>query len=231
MRLTVLDKGYAGLINHMGSDLSVVNAARASFARESAELDERGIRLIHYLARNGHSSPFRHQFLSFEIKAPLFVARQWWRYAVGSAHLEDAPGCSELSRRYANKDPEFYLPGNAGWRSASVDKKQGSGTLLSADDGEEHNDALRGIIHDAVREYKLALKDGVCPEQARLLLPAYAMYTTWRWSASLQAVCHFLNERLADDAQVEIQEYARAIHSLAEPLFPQSVAALVKTPV
>src|SRR5690606_21252109 len=107
-RIGVLDKGYVRLVDVMGSDLSVANAARVSFARESTEFDDRDERLIRFLAREGHTSPFRHAMVTFEVKAPLMVARQWWKYVVGSDHTMD--GWNEVSRRYVDTEPEFYMP-------------------------------------------------------------------------------------------------------------------------
>lgn len=223
--IDVLDKGYVRLVDYMGSDLSVVNAARVSFARESGEMAERDERLIKFLAKNDHTSPFRHAFVTLEVKAPLMVARQWWKYVVGSDHTMD--GWNEVSRRYVDEEPEFYIPSE--WRSATGNKKQGSGGPV----GDEELLRLARVemgmaIEIGKARYKWAIEEGICPEQARLFLPAYAMYTTWRWSASLQSVCHFLNQRLAPDAQWEIRQYAEAVYQIVRPLFPVSVDALVK---
>lgn len=223
--IAVLDKGYVRLVDVMGSDLSVVNAARASFAKESHEFSEADERLIRFLAREGHTSPFRHAMATFEVKAPLMVARQWWKYVVGSDHTMD--GWNEASRRYITMEPEFYVPPR--WRKAPAHRKQGS-------DGEITDDAVNGeatailrrLIAAGTNAYEMLMAEGIAPEQARLCLPAYAMYTVWRWTASLQAICHFLNQRLADDAQWEIQQYAEAVYRLIEPRFPVSVRELVK---
>lgn len=225
MRKDVLDKGYVRLVDYMGSDLSIVNAARVSFAKESSQLEEKDERLIRYLARHGHTSPFRHAFITLEIKAPLMVARQWWKYVVGSDHTMDA--WNEVSRRYVTMEPEFYVPGNDQWREAVKNVKQGSGGPLDVDTGSHLTDDLIGLVERALRLYDKAIKLGVCPEQARLFLPAYSMYTVWRWSASLQSVCHFLRQRLAHDAQYEIREYARAVYDIVKPLYPVSVDALL----
>jgi len=224
VKLSVLDKGYVRLVDHMGSDLSVVNAARVSFAKESEQMTERDERLIHRLAREGHTSPFRHAFVTLEVKAPLMVARQWWKYVVGSDHTMDA--WNEVSRRYVEDEPEFYMPDV--WRSAPKSRKQGSGGPI---EDEELSYLARMEMKMAIdsgrARYQWAIEEGICPEQARLFLPAYAMYTTWRWSASLQSVCHFLKQRLAEDAQWEIREYAKAVYEIVRHLFPLSVDALV----
>ena len=228
----VLDKGYVRLVNHMGSDLTVVNAARVSYAKESKELSDKDIRLIRFLARQGHTSPFRHAILQFEIYAPLMVARQWWKYVVGSAHYEGTgdslEAWNESSRRYITEEPAFYVPSPDQWRSKPEHSKQGSGDLLSWEIGKKLTEQLMEYIETGVRKYEEALKDGVCPEQARLFLPAYGMYVRWYWTASLQSVCHFLHQRLAHDAQKEIQAYAKAILELSKPLFPNALNELLK---
>lgn len=222
-KIDVLDKGYVRLVDVMGSDLSVVNAARVSFARESSEFDERDERLIKFLAREGHTSPFRHAMATFEVKAPLMVARQWWKYVVGSDHTMD--GWNEVSRRYVDETPEFYIPDV--WRAAPDNRKQGSGGPVVQAASLAAKTVLKRVCEDAITNYEMALIHGICAEQARLFLPAYAMYTTWRWTASLQSICHFLNQRLASDAQWEIREYAKAVEHLIRPKFPVSVAALL----
>jgi thymidylate synthase (FAD) len=108
--MRVLDRGYVKLFDSFGSDLSVVNAARVSYDKRSEQITEKDRRLIRYLIEHGHSSPFRHAGISLEIYAPLFVARQWWKYAVASSHVDDQNGWNESSRRYVTEEPEFYLP-------------------------------------------------------------------------------------------------------------------------
>lgn len=224
-RIKVLDRGYVELVDHMGSDLSVCNAARASFAKRSISFDERDARLVRFLAREDHSSPFRHAFVQFEVKAPLLVARQWWKYVVGSDHTQD--GWNEASRRYITMEPEFYVPTPDRWRSAPENKKQGSGEPVTRVVGDILSRMMEQSVEDGLRDYQYALDAGIAPEQARVFLPAYAMYTNWWWSASLQSVMHFLKQRLADDAQFEIQKYAEAIRDLVQPLFPVSFEELV----
>ncbi|MCS7459744.1 FAD-dependent thymidylate synthase [Paenibacillus doosanensis] len=229
--IEVLDKGYVRLVNHMGADLTVVNAARVSYAKESTELSDKDIRLIRFLAREGHTSPFRHVMLQYEIYAPLMVARQWWKYVVGSAHYEGTgdslEAWNESSRRYITEEPAFYIPASGEWRSQPAHSKQGSGELLPTEQGHKLTAELREYIEEGIRKYEAALNDGVCAEQARLFLPAYGMYVRWYWTASLQSICHFLNQRLEHDAQKEIQEYAKAILELSKPLYPVSLDELV----
>jgi thymidylate synthase (FAD) len=220
----VLDKGYVRLVDYMGTDLSVVNAARASFEKESAHLNKSDAGLIHFLTREGHWSPFRHAFVSFEFKAPLMVARQHWKYVVGSDHTMD--GWNEASRRYVTSGEEFYIPKPDEWRSAPENKKQGSGGPVDLETGSL---AFQMLMEDMDRQhahYRWALEQGICAEQARLFLPAYGLYVSYRWSTSLQGVTHFLSQRLQDDAQVEIQKYAQAVMMLTQPLFPVTFHAL-----
>ncbi|MCM3290681.1 FAD-dependent thymidylate synthase [Paenibacillus sp. MER 180] len=230
--LQVLDKGYVRLVNTMGSDLTVVNSARVSYAKESMELSERDIRLIQFLAREGHTSPFRHVMLQFEVYAPLMVARQWWKYVIGSSHMEGTgdslEAWNESSRRYITEDPTFYIPSQGEWRSKPKNSKQGSGDIVSWEIGQKHTDELMNYIELGVAKYEAALEDGICAEQARLFLPSYGMYVRWYWTASLQSVAHFLNQRLEHDAQKEIQSYAKAILELSRPIFPHSLQELLK---
>jgi len=228
-KINVLDRGYVRLTNAMGSDLSVVNSARVSYDKESTELSEKDIRLIKFLAREGHTSPFRHATLQFEIYAPLMVARQHWKYIVGSDHTMDA--WNESSRRYVTEEPTFYIPQADEWRSAPENSKQGSGGSVSVDIGAKLTGQLMSLIEQGEMAYGWAIKNGVCAEQARLFLPAYGMYVRYYWTASLQSVAHFLNQRLAHDSQVEIQEYAKAVYELVKPKFPVSIGELVKTEV
>ena len=223
-KIDVLDKGYVRLIGQMGGDLDVVNAARVSFQKESKLLCERDIHIIKFLAEGEHTSPFRHVFFSFEIAAPLMVARQWFKYVVGSDHTTDA--WNESSRRYVTSEPTFYVPSS--WRKAPDNKKQGSGAPLDKLYQLTLTNEYIRHYEESMEKYQNALDLGVCPEQARLFLPAYALYVYWRWSASLQSVAHFLNQRLADDAQVEIQEYAKAIKALVFDKAPISFGAMVK---
>lgn len=224
--INVLDKGYVRLTNVMGSDLSVVNSARVSYDKESTELSGKDERLIRFLAREGHTSPFRHATLQFEMYAPLMVARQHWKYVVGSDHTMDA--WNESSRRYITEEPAFYIPKEDEWRKAPENSKQGSGEALPTNQGEMATQDLLDYVAFGERLYERAMNSGVCAEQARLFLPAYGMYVRYYWTASLQSVAHFLAQRLAHDSQVEIQEYAKAVKSLVEPYFPVSVSELIK---
>ncbi len=222
--IQVLDKGYVRLVDTMGSDLSVVNAARASFAKESKELEKKDVQLIDFLIRENHMSPFRHAFATFEFKAPLMVARQHWKYVVGSDHTMDS--WNESSRRYVTMEPEFYIPGVEEWRLAPEDKKQGSGGPIGPWIGSILTDELNRYIEQGEALYKMAMDNNVAAEQARLFLPAYGMYVVYRWTCSLQSIALFLNQRLEEAAQVEIRDYARAVLALIQPVFPVRVSGL-----
>jgi thymidylate synthase (FAD) len=182
--------------------------------------------LIAFLASHGHTSPFRHATLQFEVYAPLMVARQWWKYVVGGDHTMEA--WNESSRRYVTEEPRFYVPSYCEWRGAATNSKQGSAGHVDIAIGEKWTGILDALVEQGEALYEQAMADGICAEQARLFLPAYGMYVRWYWTASLQSVCHFLNQRLNHDAQAEIQAYAKAVYALAKPLFPVSIDELVK---
>ncbi len=224
-RIPVLDHGYVRLVDVMGDDLTVVNAAKVSFDKEASRFGSAEERLLAFLGREGHTSPFRHAVLSFEIYAPLMVARQWWKYVVGSDHTMEA--WNESSRRYVTEEPTFLAIQPDGWRSAPQNRKQGSGEPLPVDVGQRLSADLAAHYARSLELYEAAIAAGAAVEQARVFLPAYAMYVRWRWTASLQAVGHFLDQRLADDAQREIAAYARAVRTLAAARFPHALAALV----
>ncbi len=208
----VLDKGFVRLVNVMGSDLSVVNSARISFAKEVTDIGDRDEKLIRYLWEHRHTSPFRHATLQFHVKAPLFVLRQWMKHQVGCAW-------NEVSGRYVEFDAEFYTPSN--WREQHESNKQGS--KGSVDDQSMCNVLYTDAMNSSVNYYLELLDQGVCKEQARMVLPL-SLYTECYWTASLQALMHFLELREDSHSQWEIQEYARAIRQLAVEHFPISLS-------
>lgn len=202
------------LIDSMGSDLTVVNSARVSFAKESKEMDESDERLIHYLAKHGHWSPFAHAFLQFRIKAPIFVARQLVKHQVGLSW-------NEVSRRYVDDPPEFYNP--TLWRGRPKNSKQGS-----SGEAEDQNTAkliLEQTNLLAFKNYTRLIKQGVAPEQARMILPQ-TMMTEWFWSGSLQAFARICNQRLDNHSQEETRTIAQMIQDQAISKFPVSWLAL-----
>jgi thymidylate synthase (FAD) len=228
MKKQVLDKGYVRLVDVLGNDLTPVNAARVSYDKESSELSDKDERLLKFLAREGHTSPFRHAMLQFEVYAPLMVARQWWKYVVGSDHTMEA--WNESSRRYVTEQPEFYIPHASEWRMKPENSKQGSGEAYYIQDSVgavKATEGLKDLIKKSLQAYERALELGICAEQARLFLPAYGLYVRWYWTASLAGVAHFLNQRLEHDAQKEIQDYAKAVKYLAESKFPVSLKELL----
>lgn len=224
--ISVLDKGYIRFVDCMGSDLTVVNAARVSYAKQSHELTNADKRLIHFLADNGHTSPFRHAMLQFEVYAPLMVARQWWKYVVGSDHSLDA--WNESSRRYITETPEFYIPKAHEWRSKPENSKQGSGECIKYEKGQNFTYDLFALIEAGEKMYEDAIKAGICAEQARLFLPAYGLYVRWYWTTSLQAAAHFVSQRIEHDAQKEIQEYAKGVFYFLKERFPTAAGELVE---
>jgi thymidylate synthase (FAD) len=210
----------ATYIDHMGSDLSVVNAARVSFGKKSSmyenrfgvwHLEEKDVKLIKYLAKHKHTSPFGHAFASFHIKAPIFVARQ----LVKHKFLR----WNEISRRYVDDEPEFYEPDV--WRGKSADKKQGSEGSYSTD---FHilDDAM-GRVKDL---YDHMIYTGCAPEMARMVLPQSTM-TEWYWSGSLDAFAAMCKLRCASDSQYESRIVADQISEEMGKLFPWSWQALV----
>jgi len=207
-------------INHMGDDLSVVNAARVSFGKHKDLMDKSDTKLIHYLAKHNHKSPFNHAFATFHVKAPIFVARQLQKH-------EYMPW-NEISRRYVDSEPEFYEPDV--WRGRSADKKQGSEGVI---DSSDLNHEL-SMIDDAYSDLKAVYKSitdpkwgiNVAPEQARMVLPQ-SMYTEWYWSGSLYAFAKMCSLRLKEDTQLETQVIAKQISLEMEPLFPVSWRALI----
>lgn len=213
-------KSQIQLIDSMGNDLSVVNDARASFNRVSDELTEGDRRLIRYLIQHEHTSPLRGVVFKFKVRAPLFVARQWWKHVLASNHNDEQIGWNETSFRYvAIDEPEFYVPQT--FRKQSENNKQGS-------EGEVTTGFTPGVYvascQSSYENYQRLLSYGVCREQARGVLPS-AFYTSWVWTASLQAVLHFVDLRKGHGAQQEIGAYAIAIQELIAPIVPETMAA------
>lgn len=215
----------ATYVDHMGSDLSVVNAARVSFGKKSEWavsflpeiLTEKDTKLIHYLAKHKHYSPFGHCFASFHIKAPIFVARQ----LVKHEYLR----MNEISRRYVDSEPEFYVP--EVWRGRAKDKKQGSeGEVFPNFERYLAGSARLNINHLCLEEYQHLLESGVAPEMARMVLPQ-STYTEWYWSGSMDAFANMCVLRLKEDTQYETRLVAQQIDEVMQGLYPVSWQALV----
>ena len=204
------------LIDHMGSDLTVVNAARVSFGKRKKEFTEGDKKLIAFLAKHGHWSPFGHCSLQFRIGAPVFVARQLVKHQIGLTW-------NEISRRYVDYEPEFYEVDK--WRGRPVDKKQGSSEeeIEWVDGNEEVSTTSLQTEIEALAEYNYnwMLRAGVAPEQARMILPQ-SMMTEWYWSGTLYAFARICNLRCAEDAQYETRIVANLINDECEKLFPIS---------
>jgi len=209
-------QGYVRLLDNMGDDLSVVNAARVSFDKESDELDSKNKNLIDFLVKNKHDSVLRHQVLSFEIYAPLEIKNQFWKHVIASSQIDDQYGHNETSRRYITEDPVFYLPEVI--HSTPENQKQGHGEPHP--EQEAFKAKLENVYTIALENYENALADGVAAQEARLLLPAYALMVRWRWTVSLNAVLNFVSLRLAAGAQLEATEYAAAVNSLIYRNYP-----------
>lgn len=225
-KIDILDHGYVRLVDSMGTDLSIVNAARVSFDKESKEFNSKDDRLINFLWRERHTAPFRHAVVQLEVYAPLMIARQWFKYSVGSAHLDDQQGWNESSRRYVTEEPTFYVPNQSEWRYAPANSKQGSGNPVDPRMGQIITEDLLDYIDLGLDHYNKWMKSEICAEQARLFLPAYGMYVRWRWTTSLSGVLHLLDERLEHDAQFEFQKFAQGVRDLVEPLFPSTFKAV-----
>ena len=223
------------LIDHMGSDLSVVNAARVSFHKESkwaedlgpenwqCELRDGDKKLINYLAKHKHFSPFNHAFITMRIKSPIFVARQLVKHRFMP--------WNEVSRRYVDDEPEFYIPSE--YRLKADNVKQGSSNLTAElfvnPWGHEEckiNDVHHQHIDAALTLYHSLIDQNICPEQARMVLPQNMM-TEWIWSGTLGAWCDMLRLRLDPHTQYESRIVAQKARALIEPLFPVSVKALL----
>jgi thymidylate synthase (FAD) len=219
-------KGYVKLIDHMGSDLSFTKAARASFAKDSIEWNDKEDKLLRFLIREKHLSVFRHAAVTYQIKAPLFVARQHFKYQVASAHIDDQNGWNEMSKRYVTSNNEFYIPMAEQWRSAPENAKQGSGIPMDPRMGAVATKDLEEFIQAGEILYQRWLAMGMAAEQARLFLPSYGLLINYQWTVSIANLMHFLQERLAHDAQLEIHQLATGVRDLTAPLFPATFKAL-----
>ena len=213
------------LIDSMGGDLTVVNSARVSFGKKKKKFGKGDERLISYLAKHGHWTPFGHVSLQFHIVAPVFVARQLVKHQVGLVW-------NEISRRYVDTDPEFYIPDK--WRLKAEDKKQGSSDEVyynapppNNKDNPHRIPSYETICENAREIYKSMLKVGICPEQARMVLPQ-SMMTEWYWTGSLMAFARVCNLRCKPDAQLETRMVSDQIDELSIEVAPVSWKELRK---
>ena len=230
--IKVLDHGHVQLIDYMGSDLSVVNAARVSFNKESSwdsdphwtgsqkkVLSEKDQKLISYLAKHNHFTPFCHPQISLRIKCPIFVRAQLGKHQVGLV-------MNEVSRRYVTYEPEIYTPM---WRSAPTNgAKQGSsGPMEDMDKCISLRNEYITVANECLKLYNDLIGDGVAPEQARSILPQ-GTYTEFVWTGSLYAFARVYNLRIDAHAQWEIQKFAQAIEKILSPIFPISWQTLTQ---
>jgi len=234
-QVKVLDKGHVDYVDHMGTDLTVCNAARVSFNNESEwgldfdaierlkscpynkddvrMLKDKDVKLIKYLAKHNHWTPFAHPQITLRIKAPISIRTQFFKHKQGFTE-------NEISRRYVSFEPDFYLPM---WRTKPTDgAKQGSEDFITEETRTNLYDAIyKESYETALHVYNTLIEKGVAPEQARFVLPQ-GMYTEWYWTGSLAAYARFYKQRKDDHAQWEIREYAKAVGKIIEPYFPVS---------
>jgi thymidylate synthase (FAD) len=212
--------GFVECLEKFGDDLTVVNAARVSFAKESHTLTEADKKLINYLAKHDHVSPFFHPQARFRIKMPIFVAREWYRHTVGFAR-------NEVSRRYVDTPPECWVPQPDEVRERDPKAKQGS-KLTPVEHSEDIQHVIAEQTQSALKTYDELLNKGVAPEVARGILPQ-SMYTEFVETASLAAYARLCHLRLSPDAQKEIRLYAELVNKCMEEAFPVSWTALQAT--
>ena len=220
------DGSFIKVMDVLGSDATVVNSARISFGKRINEIREQDKKLLDYLAKNGHTSPFRHCYVQFHIKAPEFIARQWYKHIIGSEYsFKDQPW-NEISGRYVKYETEFWLPDH--FRKQATDNKQGS-----INEPPENEELLLKSYKDHVRAsfelYNKLVESGVAKEQARTILPI-SFFTEWYWTASLQTIHHFCKLRNDPNAQIEIKTFAIDMEDFMNNLFPNAWRALMQSP-
>ena len=229
MKKEVLDKGFIEVVDSLGSDLTVVNSARVSFGKRKEKWDKSDERLVRYLAKHKHYSPFRHLQVQFHIKAPEFVMRQWYKHVVGIETTSNSSAkdhaWNEISGRYVEVE-DFYVPDV--WRKQSEDNKQASEgeVMFVKEDGTEivdprPNHMYHSLMKQVKMYYERLIDVGVAKEQARVVLPL-SQYTEVYWTASFQAVMNFIELRNEKTSQWEIQEYAKVLLKQMKEVFPKT---------
>lgn len=210
-------------VDHMGNDLSVVDAARVSFANQShwkeyqeGELLEKDKKLINYLAKHNHWTPFAHTAITLRVAAPVPIRTQCFKHKIGLTENEE-------SRRYIKSTPEIFIPEFREKPEGSI--KQGSGGIHP--DNKEWTQVYKSITRDAVTAYEEMIHHGIAPEQARFILPQGAI-VNWIWTGNLVSFANFYNKRIDPHAQKEIQEVARKVDEVIRPLFPTAWSALIE---
>lgn len=215
-KIAIGNDGFVEILETFGSDLTVVNAARVSFEKESVELVKQDVGLINYLAKYDHISPFFHPQVRLRLKMPIFIAREWFRHTIGFAR-------NEISRRYVDSPPSIWTPDN--FRERDVNLKQGS-KATPIEDATTANNLYSNAVQVCLTTYGALLDMKVAPEIARSILPQ-GMYTEFIETGSLAAYVRLCNLRMDPHAQREIQEYAKAVCDLIEPHFPHSWKAMM----
>lgn len=216
--IKVLDHGFVRLDASMADDLSVVNAARVSFARHKEEMDDSDSGLIRFLMRERHGTPFEHNSFRFHVRCPIFVAREWMRHRTNSFN--------EFSMRYAKATDDFYVPAAEDVRTQVG--KPGAYTFEPVDDelAEETRDAMRDVYEQAYATYERLVEKGVAREVARAVLPVGA-YTEFYWTVNARSLMNFVSLRAAETAQREIRRYAEAVEAFFAERMPVTHAAFV----
>ena len=222
MKSKVLDKGFIEVVDSLGNDLTVVNSARVSFGKRKEKFDKSDERLVRYLAKYKHYSPFRHLQVQFHIKAPEFVMRQWYKHVVGIETTSNSAtkdhAWNEISGRYVPVE-DYYHP--SVWRKQSEDKKQASEGVLDDLQQKRMDDTYDELMRKVRMSYDRMVAAGMAKEQARIILPLN-QYTEVYWTASFQAIVNFIELRDEKTSQWEIQEYAKAMKELMYEGYPKT---------
>ena len=222
MKKEVLDKGFIEVVDSLGSDLTVVNSARVSFGKRKKKFDDSDRRLVRYLAKYKHYSPFRHLQVQFHLKAPEFVMRQWYKHVVGIETTSNSSvkdhAWNEISGRYVPV-VDYYNP--SVWRKQSDDNKQASEGVLDDLQQKRMDDAYDDFMRKVRMTYDKMVNAGMAKEQARIILPLN-QYTEVYWTASFQAIMNFIELRNEKTSQWEIQEYAKVLLDLMFDVYPET---------
>ena len=222
MKSQVLDKGFIEVVDSLGNDLTVVNSARVSFGKRKTKWDKSDERLVRYLAKYKHYSPFRHLQVQFHIKAPEFVMRQWYKHVVGIETTSNSSAkdhaWNEISGRYVPVE-DFYYP--SVWRKQSDDNKQASEGVLDDLQQKRMDMVFKEYMRQVEMAYDRMIDAGMAKEQARIILPLN-QYTEVYWTASFQAIMNFIELRNEKTSQIEIQEYAKLLLDLMHEVYPMT---------
>lgn len=215
--------GFIRLVDYMGDDLRVVNAARISLAKDQKVFTDADEKLLKYLAQHKHTSPFRHCFVTLHVRAPEYVARQWYKHCIGTEYSFKDTGWNEMSGRYVTYDPELAIPDY--FRMSSKSIKQGS-IDVPHPENDMFMEKVRELNNQALELYDYMISEGIPKEQARTVLPV-SFFTEFYWTASLQALAHFCNLRLKADSQKEIRQFAETVAHIVSELYPKSFPLLI----